>query len=108
MLAPAQEPGRFLTVTLCSLHGAVEVVLDRETGEYLSEGEAPPSDTSKPQAEAPCVFATAAPLAAPEQAAALTVDQTFVIATTFGAADVFPGRGLAAPPPWSTGPPSTI
>ncbi len=109
MLGPAQEPGRFLTVTLCSMYGAVETVLDQKTGEYLPAGQtAPADDQQQSHSDTPCVFATAAPLAVPEQAPVPA--QLFAIEATpvLAALDVAPGRGLAAPPPWSTGPPRTV
>ena len=107
MFAPTQDH-RFIAVTLCSGHGLAEVVMDLTTGAVVDLGSTnrddAPSEKS-PNADAPCVFAVAAALSAPEQPASLPVVfrlPSFELSLTSAVA---PGRGLAAPPPWSTGPP---
>ncbi len=108
MLAAAPTETGLVTVTLCSVHGAVQVQVDTETGAIIDPAQnnqpAPEQDTGD---NPPCVFATAAALAAPETAplplAAAYGAEPAVAATV----EVAPGRGLAAPPPWSTGPPLT-
>jgi hypothetical protein len=110
MFAPSQDH-RFLTVTLCSGHGAAEAVIDLTTGAVVDRSSTNQSDepTKKsPNADAPCVFAVAAALSAPEQPASLPVVFRLVSAELSRAIAVAPGLGLAAPPPWSTGPPLTV
>lgn len=110
MLAPAQD-GRFLTVTLCSQHGAVDVVLDRQTGEFVADADQKrhsDGDESQPSNIGPCVFAASANLALPTVAPAQLLKSTAPEAPPFSADRVFVGAGLAAPPPWATGPPQIV
>ena len=109
MLAEAETPnGRYLTVDFCEGHGAVKRVLDLETRKLIDPSELPSGQHDGPLQHAPCVFATATPLAQPLAAAepvrfVVSHDVDFAIVR-----DVRPGRGIAAPPPPSTGPPSSI
>lgn len=108
MFAPAQD-GRFLTVTLCSGHGAVETLLDLSTGQLVDPDDVPDNTPENPpSADAPCVFATVAALAAPEQPATLPFVFHIAAVELSHAFGSVPGQGLAAPPPWSTGPPLTL
>lgn len=106
MFAPSQD-GRFVSVVLCSGHDAV---LDMQTGAVLDAGAAPSdnSPTNTPRADGPCVFATMAPLAAPEPTAAIPAALRIVVAEAARALSAGPDLGLAAPPPWATGPPTTV
>jgi|CXWL01.1.fsa_nt_gi hypothetical protein len=104
MLAADSEPGRFVTVTLCSTHGSVDAVLDRETGDIIDAGDQPSTPSDNPDTS-PCVFAAAAHLAAPEHAPAAISVAFAREALRFNAVEARPGLGLAAPPPFSTGPP---
>jgi len=109
MFTPAQD-GRFITVTLCSGHGAVDAVIDLSTGAIVDPGSTNYNDApskKSPNADAPCVFAVAAALSAPEQPASLPVVFRLPSVELPLTSAVAPGRGLAAPPPWSTGPPLT-
>ena len=108
MFAPDRS-GDILTVTLCSGHGAVEALIDLRTGAIVDRGAAPddPTPTNAPGADAPCVFASVANLAAPEAPATVAVRVRTAPVEVIAFAHVTPGRGLAAPPPWSTGPPLT-
>jgi hypothetical protein len=110
MLAEAENAhGRYLTVTMCIEHGGGSQIIDLNTGKRVD----PKALNSKPGGKgepkpAPCVFAAAAPLAPPLAQAELVV---FRIAydIDFGVVrDLRPGRGIPAPPPPSTGPPSDI
>ncbi len=108
MLAP-DAGGRFLTVQLCSGHGvATESVIDLTTGAVIDAdaGRTDKAPSNSSGDDAPCVFAAAATLAAPEAAAAIMVAARVVFEEPPVAHHVSPGRGLAAPPPWSTGPPA--
>lgn len=111
MLTPTTD-GRFLTITLCSQHGAVDVVLDRQTGEFVAD-EADHKNRSDDGANrdssfGPCVFAASADFAPPAAAPAMLSMPVAADAPTYGADRVFVGAGLAAPPPWSTGPPQLV
>lgn len=107
MLADDRDSGRFVTIELCSAHGSVEALLDRETGAILDTAPAPKPAHDDDGKNTPCVFAAAAHLAAPEHAPALIAAEVTADAPSLGVADMRPGLGLAAPPPWSTGPPPT-
>ncbi|MET0183136.1 MAG: hypothetical protein ABW199_09645 [Caulobacterales bacterium] len=104
MVSP--DAGRFVTVTLCSGMNQVEAVIDRTTGEvqhgdHQQDGKAAGKDT-------PCVFAAVAPLAAPEAPLAITLSYALLAIGGTERIAVSPGRGLAAPPPYQTGPPATV
>ena len=109
MLAEAETAnGRYLTVDFCEGHGAVKRLLDVETRKLVDPKDIP-ADSDKGKAQhAPCVFAAAAHVAPPVTAAepvefTVSYDVEFAVA-----GDVRPGRGIPAPPPPSTGPPSAI
>lgn len=88
-------PSQQVAIYLCSGH---EAVLD------LSKGQTPQRQDGSDQ-NAPCVFAAAAHFATPvaffETPAPLAREST----AHYQVAAIAPGRGLAAPPPWATGPP---
>ncbi|MEZ5957863.1 MAG: hypothetical protein R3C27_11710 [Hyphomonadaceae bacterium] len=106
----AEHEGRFITVTLCSAQGAADAVIDLTSGRVLAPHEAPADEAPEkpPHVDAPCVFATVAALSQPEQTPALLAAFRIAAAVHPFSAQVSPGRGLAAPPPWSTGPPLTL
>ena len=110
MLAQADTgQGRFLTVEMCEGHAAK--VIDLNTGKQVDpsslSGEDPEEgkDSSK---NAPCVFASTPSVATP----VTTAEPVEFLAThtvEFGVdLNIRPGRGIAAPPPPSTGPPSAV
>jgi len=110
MLAQAEtEGGRYLTVTMCRDHGGGIQVIDLDTGKPVDFSKLPGKAPDKPDAKhTPCVFAASAHVAPP-----LAVAEPVEFVTHYDtdyAADhhVAPGRGIPAPPPPSTGPPSTI
>jgi hypothetical protein len=109
MFAPTHD-SRFLAITLCSGHGPAEAVLDLTTGAIVdaSEAQTHKAPSSPSRTDAPCVFATAAPLSAPEAPAVIAVAFRHQAIELPSAIVATPGRGLAAPPPWSTGPPLTV
>lgn len=100
------SPDRWIVVTMCSGAGPMQMALNLETGEHR-EGEAPShEDPSKAVHHAPCVFAAAATPAPPASVAILAPPiEIFAEATRTFPESVSVGRGLAAPPPWATGPP---
>ncbi len=106
MLAPAETGQNLLSVRLCSGHGPIDFMLDPASGALIAKADVKGDAPKKaPQADAPCVFAAMAPMAAPivfAQPAMLAVHMTTVF---FQRILIAPGLGLAAPPPWATGPP---
>ena len=109
MLAEAESAnGRYLTVDFCEGHEAVKRVLDVETRKLLDPSEVPAEQHDGKAQNSPCVFAVAAPLA-PPLANVEAIPFTVVRDAEFSVVrDVRPGRGIPAPPPPSTGPPSAI
>ncbi len=106
MLAEADTgQGRYLTVEMCEGHAAK--VIDLDTGTQVDPSKLPgkADDTGN---DAPCVFAGAASVATPVAIVepvefTATNDVAFTIDRS-----IRPGRGIAAPPPPATGPPSTL
>lgn len=99
--------GRFLTVEMCDGHNAQAQVIDLDTGKTVDLSKLPKSGKTDNN-PSPCVFAgvvaMAPPLSAAEPIEFLATHQVdFVVVR-----DLRPGRGIAAPPPPSTGPPSLI
>jgi hypothetical protein len=102
---PAPDGARFLSVVLCTGLGPAEAVLDLETGDVSQHAPVPDGQSSE---GSPCVFAAAAPLAAPVGASSLVPARVElgVERTTPDRAAFAPG--LAAPPPWATAPPHAV
>lgn len=108
MLAHADTAsGRYLTVEMCDGHTAAPQVIDLDTGKVIDLSKLPKKTSNDPKSP-PCVFAGVVAMVEPvvavepvefrfEQRAAFTLVR-----------DLRPGRGIAAPPPPSTGPPSLI
>ncbi len=106
MFAPSQDH-RFITVTVCSGYGPGEALIDLTTGAIVDPGSTHDSDAPSkkaPHADAPCLFALATLLSPPEQPASSPSFFRLLSAKPPCAIAVAPGRGPAAPPPWSTGP----
>ncbi len=109
MLAEAETAqGRYLTVQLCEGHsrGSVARVIDLDTGKQVNAPET--GKTGGKDRPAPCVFAAAPAAAMPVAIAepagfAASYDIDFAVVS-----DARPGRGMSAPPPPSTGPPTSI
>jgi hypothetical protein len=93
----AREEGR-ATIAICTGHGAANSILDL-TGH--------PAKQPKSQPDAPCAFAghgvVAAPPIAAQIAGPIARSSAPLAPVRF---DLSPGRGLAAPPPPSQGPPN--
>ncbi|HOY79794.1 MAG TPA: DUF2946 family protein [Hyphomonadaceae bacterium] len=108
MIAQADTgSGRYLTVEMCDGHNAQAQVIDLDTGKTVDLSKLPKSSKTDNN-PSPCVFAgvvaMAPPLAAAEPVEFLATHEVdFVVVR-----DLRPGRGIAAPPPPSTGPPSLI
>jgi hypothetical protein len=114
MLASAETPdGRYLTVQMCSQHVGPAQVIDLDTGKLvdaskIAKGEGGEGKAKHDPGKAPCVFA-GAPVMAHPVAIAEPVEFLTVYEADFGVVrDVRPGRGIPAPPPPATGPPSLI
>jgi hypothetical protein len=104
MLAQA-DSGRFLTVEMCEGHAAKVISLD--TGKPVDPSQLPGKADDKSKS-APCVFASTGSVATPV-AIAEPVEFLATQNVEFGASlSIRPGRGIAAPPPPSTGPPSLL
>lgn len=105
MLSAARDGG-VLSVTLCTSHGAATALVDLTSGAAAdADGTRNDKAPNKRNADAPCVFATAAPLAPPNSLAPLNICILDRANERLPVSVIAPGRGLAAPPPWSTGPP---
>lgn len=96
------SPGGAFEVTLCTGHGPATISLD--LGGDPSADKPGGKSAGK---DAPCLFAAAATLAPPATPPALSAGPAFAPSETPLFAAVSVGRGLAAPPPWATGPPAT-
>ena len=98
MLAPSQNGGA--SIVLCSGHGPIEIANPHRAGGA--------GKNKANHSGAPCNFAAVAHLAAPQAAPILLRSLDSERAAPHVALIAQPGRGLAAPPPWSTGPPISI
>lgn len=106
MLAEAETgSGRYLTLELCDSHGGAPKVVDLETGKIMDA----PVKGQPSEKQPPCVFcASIVAMASPEPIVELV---KFVVVHGVDFVenrDLHPGRGIAAPPPPSTGPPASI
>jgi hypothetical protein len=105
MVSPARS-GELAAITLCTAGGEVIELRDRRTGDIVKPGETPTAPAPGEHGDGHCVFAAMAWVATPAVAPLI---QAFAAPQT-AAPQAFtarPGQGLAAPPPWSTGPPQT-
>lgn len=108
MLAHADTAsGRYLTVEMCDGHAAAPQVIDLDTGKVVDLSKLPKKANNENNST-PCVFAGVLAMAQPF-AVAEPVEFRLVRQVAFTVVrDLQPGRGIAAPPPPSTGPPSLI
>lgn len=111
MLAPQQDGGP-ISVQLCSDAGMINLLFDPATGAFLPNdghgGQGSGKSDKSSSGEGPCVFAAIAHLAAPVLPLMFTAAPLRLLAATFETAFIAPGLGLAAPPPFSTGPPRSL
>lgn len=105
MLAGAQDD-HLISLQICSGVEHTNAVLNLQTGAIVEDGAEGKSGSKPPKADAPCVFAAIAYLAAPLAPVIFGGLIATVQPATFATVAVAPGLGLAAPPPWSTGPPA--
>lgn len=106
MLAEAETgSGRYLTLELCDSHGGTPKVVDLETGKIMDA----PVKGQPSENQPPCVFcASIVAMASPEPIVELVKFVTAHGVDFLEIRDLRPGRGIAAPPPPSTGPPASI
>jgi hypothetical protein len=105
MLAhPDTGSGRYLTLRLCDSHSSPLQIIDLDTGKRVDFAKLPGKAGQK---HAPCVCAAAVAMAQPEKAVDPVVLRTIHDVDFASVRDLRPGRGIPAPPPPSTGPPST-
>jgi len=105
MAAPTQTGG--ITLVICTGHGPLKI--ESEGARQGGAGKRAPAD--KPGHDAPCVFAghgAAAPAPEPVPTEVARLAPAPSSAAPAPARDLTPGRGLAAPPPPSRGPPSLL
>jgi hypothetical protein len=112
MLAEADTgSGRHLVVQMCRGHETTSRVIDLDTGKQIDAAKIAKTTGKTGKSDpklAPCVFAGAPVLAQPA-AVAEPVEFISEWAVKFDVSrDIRPGRGIPAPPPPSTGPPSLI
>lgn len=108
MLAEADTgAGRYLTVEMCDGHTNRAQAIDLDTGKLVDLSELPKNVKSETDT-APCVFAGATAIESPVAATELVEFQVSHQVDFVVVRDLRPGRGIAAPPPPSTGPPSLI
>lgn len=114
MIAPRAEDGA-VVMALCSEHGTTQVRIDLRTGEVITaesgdaaQGPAQGDDPAAKKWSAPCVFAAAAALAPPAFGPGVPARVNAPAIEASAVAHVAPGRGLAAPPPFSTAPPAQL
>jgi len=107
MLASAETPdGRYLIVQLCDGHAGPAKAINLDTGEQIDAADISkdgPEDSQPGQP--PCVFAGTASVVLPaitSEPVGIVIQRDAAVATSH---NVRPGRGIAAPPPPSTGPP---
>lgn len=109
MLGPDEASGRFFVVQLCTEKGYVDAKVDIATGRIIS-GESGGEKTPVQKTEhPPCAFAAAPGFIVLTTAVVLPVSPASAAPIEPAAATTAtPGQGLAAPPPWSTGPPQIV
>jgi hypothetical protein len=108
MLAEADTGGaRYVTLQICDGHASAQKLLNLDTGEEVLLS-ALPKKAKDDGAKTPCVFSAAPAIVEPlvvVEPVEFLVDTDVIFSP---AQDIRPGRGIAAPPPPSTGPPSLI
>ena len=98
--------GRYLVVQMCDGHGSAAQVIDLDTGKVIDKSKSP--DSTDSSNKSPCVFAMASAVSLPPLAVEPVLVRHAIAAEPAGVSEVRPGRGIAAPPPPATGPPSLI
>ncbi|MEQ1783273.1 MAG: hypothetical protein ABMA14_18110, partial [Hyphomonadaceae bacterium] len=86
-------------------HAGFTQIIDLDTGKQVDPGTLPAKSDDK-AGKAPCVFASLPHLSAPQATVDVEAPSDTMQAATLFKVAVTPGRGIAAPPPPSTGPPS--
>ena len=97
--------GRYVTLQVCDGQLGPHTLLNLDTGEEISADALPKKTLSGGSS---CVFSTAVGLAEPRPVFEPLVFQLDTVVVFAEQMDVRPGRGMPAPPPPATGPPSLI
>ena len=112
MVTPADQAGSTSIIMLCTAQGYVARSIDLSTGKVAAVSTSSEDHRDEPAKKStdhpPCVFASATAVPAPETAQAIETPVQDASQTWANTAGLAPGRGLAAPPPWPTGPPLTV
>ncbi|MBU6371421.1 MAG: hypothetical protein KJS97_01735 [Alphaproteobacteria bacterium] len=107
MVNAGLQPGE-IAIVLCAAHGDDVAALDVQTGALRSLDEPAGPKPAKASGDAPCVFAVAAAAGRAEGGPSLPVPAGRIVLAVELARDApHAAFGLAAPPPPSTGPPTT-
>lgn len=105
MLAEAQTAsGRYLTLELCDAHDGRPKLVNLDTGEIVDA----PEDGKTGAPQPPCVCGAFASMAPPVSGVEPIVFTNTGVVDFAEVRGLMPGRGIAAPPPPSTGPPVRI
>jgi hypothetical protein len=105
MLAEAQTAsGRYLTLELCDAHDGKPKLVNLDTGQIVDA----PQDGKSGIPQPSCVCGALASMTPPVSGAEPVVFTNAGIVDFAEVRDLMPGRGIAAPPPPSTGPPKHI
>lgn len=109
MAAPPAHAGEFVTLRICTGQGAVDADVDLKTNTLIPAGSTEhdkhDGDTS---GHAPCTFSPVAAMASPLVELQPTSDASELSPQLPATSNIAAVLGLAAPPPWSTGPPLLI
>ncbi|MFZ0266616.1 hypothetical protein [Caulobacter sp.] len=108
MVAPAHGQGGLPAIVICTAQGAKTLAVDASGAVQNDQGAPKPAD-GKANRDHGCVFAGAVtPLPVPSLTLARAEAFTTLWQIDLLVAHQRPGLGLAAPPPFKTGPPSIV
>jgi hypothetical protein len=108
MLAAEPASAALISIKLCTSQGEVDAKIDKVTGRIV-HGDEDRTPAEPGGDHAPCAFAAApAALALPTVASLIRRPPPVANTAWTSTVDIAPGRGLAAPPPWATGPPTLV
>ena len=108
LLSAQAGPGGMPTMVVCTGQGEFVVAVDAD-GKPIQPGQSKPGDSKSKGGDHPCTFAAAsAGHVAPAPFAILEPVRFVWLSSPPRLTTQRPGLGLAAPPPYTTGPPSII
>ena len=94
------------SLVLCSAQGALRVTIDPATGHVSIAKKIPGKQADRD--DAPCAFAGMAKVTLQTPSVHVSVPVESASQPVLASIFITPGRGLSAPPPPATGPPSSI